>query len=444
MLLVLRCTIILCMESNNLDSFTNTIYRWGLKGGLGILDQAVFSGANFLISVFLARWLNNEDFGEFAIGFAVLTFFMQVYTSFTLEPMSVLGPSAYRDRIASYLLGQVRLLFWMSVPTSILLVLIVWLGQSIKPNSVAGWVLIFSAMNMPFVLFPLLMRRVFYVLLKPGIALLGSVIYLLGLLLSYYLASQSGVLNGVTSILIISLAGLLSGISLLLILRMENTASDRIDLSEILIETWSFGKWLIVSGVLIGLATQSQIYLTGILSRVEDAGAVRILQTFIQPMMLTATAFSALATPAITADFASGAYEFMRRKIFLFTILLGGIALFYECLLVLFSGRLNQFLFEGKYLSYTNQIPIWGFIPVLLAFFWGGAISLQASQKPQAMVIISGTWAFFSFVPGLIIIPVWGAWGATISIVSGFVAAFASTWVLYWFWVHKIYIDEKR
>lgn len=432
------------MESNNLDSFTNTIYRWGLKGGLGILDQAVFSGANFLISVFLARWLNNEDFGEFAIGFAVLTFFMQVYTSFTLEPMSVLGPSAYRDRIASYLLGQVRLLFWMSVPTSILLVLIVWLGQSIKPNSVAGWVLIFSAMNMPFVLFPLLMRRVFYVLLKPGIALLGSVIYLLGLLLSYYLASQSGVLNGVTSILIISLAGLLSGISLLLILRMENTASDRIDLSEILIETWSFGKWLIVSGVLIGLATQSQIYLTGILSRVEDAGAVRILQTFIQPMMLTATAFSAMATPAITADFASGAYEFMRRKIFLFTILLGGIALFYECLLVLFSGRLNQFLFEGKYLSYTNQIPIWGFIPVLLAFFWGGAISLQASQKPQAMVIISGTWAFFSFVPGLIIIPVWGAWGATISIVSGFVAAFASTWVLYWFWVHKIYIDEKR
>ena len=427
-----------------MDSVRNTIYRWGLKGGLGILDQAVFSGANFLISVFLARWLNNEDFGEFAIGFALLTFFVQVYTSFALEPMSVLGPSAHRDRIVSYLLGQVRLLFWLSVPTSILLVLIVWLGQSIKPHSVEGSVLIFSAMNMPLVLFPLLMRRVFYVLLKPGIALLGSVIYLLVLLLSYYLAGKSGVLDGVTSILIISLAGLLSGLLLLLILRMENIASDRINLSEILIETWSFGKWLIVSGVLIGLATQSQIYLTGILYHVEEAGAVRILQTFIQPMMLTATAFSALATPAITADFAAAAYKLMRKKIFLFTILLGGITLFYEYLLVLFSERLNQFLFEGKYLSYTNQIPIWGFIPVLLALFWGGAIALQASQKPQAMLIIASTWAFFSFVPGLIIIPVWGAWGATISIVSGFVAAFASTWALYWFWVHKTYIDDKR
>ena len=428
------------MKSNRLDAITNTLYRWGLKGGLGVLDQVIFSGANFLISVFLARSLRNEDFGEFAIGFAFLTFFVQVYTSFALEPMGVLGPSGYRERIASYLSGQVRLLFLLSAPIGILLVFAIWLGQSASASSV----LIFSAISLPFVLFPLLMRRVFYVLLRPGTALLGSAIYLLVLLLSYYLASQFGILNGATSILMISLASLLSGLSLLLILRMENIASDRINLSEILIETWSFGKWLIVSGVFIGVATQSQIYLTGILSHVEDAGAVRILQTFIQPMMLTATAFSALATPAITADFASAAYELMRRKIFLFTILLGGIALFYEYLLVLFSDRLNQFLFEGKYLSYTNQIPIWGLVPVLLAFFWGGAIALQVSQKPQAMLIISGTWAFFSFVPGLILIPVWGAWGATISIVSGFVAAFASTWALYWFWVHKIYMDEKR
>lgn len=440
MLPVIPYTIILCMESNRLDAITNTLYRWGLKGGLGVLDQVIFSGANFLISVFLARSLRNEDFGEFAIGFAFLTFFVQVYTSFALEPMGVLGPTGYRERIASYLSGQVRLLFLLSAPIGILLVFAIWLGQSASASSV----LIFSAISLPFVLFPLLMRRVFYVLLRPGTALLGSAIYLLVLLLSYYLASQFGILNGAISILMISLASLLSGLSLLLILRMENIASDRINLSEILIETWSFGKWLIVSGVFIGVATQSQIYLTGILSHVEDAGAVRILQTFIQPMMLTATAFSALATPAITADFASAAYKLMRRKIFLFTILLGGIALFYEYLLVMFRDRLNQFLFEGKYLSYTNQIPIWGLVPVLLAFFWGGAIALQASQKPQAMLIISGTWAVFSFVPGLILIPVWGAWGATISIVSGFVAAFASTWALYWFWVHKIYMDEKR
>ena len=83
---------------------------WGLKSGLTILDQGIYSGANFLTSILLAKWLSNIEFGGFAIGLAALTFFMQVYTSFALEPMSVLGPSGYRDRLASYLMGQVRLL----------------------------------------------------------------------------------------------------------------------------------------------------------------------------------------------------------------------------------------------------------------------------------------------------------------------------------------------
>lgn len=440
MLLVLPCTIILSMEISGLASFANTFYRWGLKGGLGILDQVVFSGANFLTSVFLARWLSNKDFGEFAIGLAVLTFFIQVYTSCALEPMSVLGPSDYRDRLASYLFGQVWLLFLVSIPIGILLVFAIWLSRSTS----VGSVLTFSAISLPFVLFPLLMRRIFYVLSKPSISLLGSVIYLLGLLLAYYLARRYGGLNGVNSILIISLAGLLSSLLLIGLLRMEITTFDKINLSKILVETWSFGRWLIASGVLIGLATQSQIYLVGALSDIEDAGGVRILQTFIQPIMLTSTAFSALATPSITADFASGSYKSMQRKVFLFTLVLGSTALIYEFLLFLFSGSVNQFLFDGKYSSFSSQIPIWGFAPVLLSFFWGGVISLQATKNPQAMLIISGSWALFSLIPALIIIPILGTWGATISVVSGFCAAFMSTWVLYWTLVHQKYLNGTR
>jgi len=430
------------MEENGLASLASTIYRWGLKGGLGILDQGLFSGANFLAIVFLARSLDTEDFGGFAVGFAALSFFMQIYTSFVLEPMSILGPSNYRERIGSYLLAQVRLLFLLATPTGVFLGFIIWLNQFIGNDTIATSVLIFSSISLPFILFPLLMRRIFYVLLKPGLALLGSAIYFLGLFLVFFLLVRIRVLNEISSVLLLSLAGLLSGFTLLLFLQNEKSPEDPVDLKAILVETWSFGKWLIVSGVLIGLATQSQIYLTGVLSRLEEAGAVRILQTFIQPMMFTSTAFSALATPAITVDFASGFYKSMRRKMIRFTLILGGTALVYELLLVLFSASLNQILFEEKYSSYTSQIPIWGLVPILLSFFWGGAISLQVSQKPQAMLIISGFWALFSFVPGLIIIPAWGAWGATVSIVMGFIAAFVSTWVLYWLWVHRVYMND--
>ena len=416
---------------------------WGLKGGLAVFDQAVFSGANFLTSILLARWLSNKDFGGFAIGLAILTFFMQVYTSFTLEPMSVLGPSGYRDRLVSYLMGQVWLLFLLSVPLGMLLGLIVLVTQLLNGNSYMSPILLFSAMSLPFILLPLLMRRIFYVLLKPGFALAGSAIYFSGLLLTFYFAKRFGILTGANSILIVSLASFFSGLIMLLFLRNEGSSYGKIDLKAILVETWSFGKWLVISGALIGLATQSQVYLAGVLSSTEDAGVVRILQTFIQPMMLISTAFSALATPVIATDFVLRDYQSMRRKIFLFTLLLGGTALAYECLLVFFGSSLNNALFGEKYSSYSNQIPIWGFVPVILSLFWGGVIALQSIKKPHTMLIISGAWAFFSFVPALVFIPIWGVRGATISIVAGFVAAFISAWFLYWIMVHRKYITVK-
>jgi O-antigen/teichoic acid export membrane protein len=227
---------------------------------------------------------------------------------------------------------------------------------------------------------------------------------------------------------------------MLLFLRSKISPHEKINLMTILVETWSFGKWLVISGALIGLATQSQVYLVGALSSTEDAGVVRILQTFIQPMMLTFTAFSVLATPVIVNDFALKNYKSMGRKIFLFTLLAGVTALVYECLLVLFGNSLNNALFGEKYSSYSNQIPIWGFVPVIWALFWGGGIALQAVQKPQAMVIVSGLWAFFSLVSGLILIPALGVWGTTISIVLGFVVAFVSVWVLYWIVVYRKYV----
>jgi O-antigen/teichoic acid export membrane protein len=417
--------------------------RWGLKGGLAILDQVVFSGANFITSILLAKWLSGKDFGGFAIGLAVLTFFMQIYTSFTLEPISVLGLSGYRDRLISYLMGQVRLLFLLSVPLGILLGLIALVTQSFYGSSGTSPILFFSGLGLPFILFPLLMRRIFYVLLKPGFALAGSVIYFLTLSLVFYLAKRFGVLSGTNSLLIVSLSSFFSGLIMLLLLRRNSPPTEKIDLWLILVETWSFGKWLVISGMFIGLATQSQIYLAGVLSSVEDAGAVRILQTFIQPMMLTFTAFSALATPAIVNDFVLRNYRAMRRKVFLFTLLASAGALMYEYLLFLFGSSLNNALFGEKYSAYSNQILIWGLIPVIWALFWGGGIALQAIQKPHAMAIISSVWVFFSLISGLIFIPVLGVWGATISIVLGYVVTLINIWIMYWIIVHRKYMRKN-
>lgn len=412
---------------------------------MGILDQGLYSGANFVTSIVLARTLSREHFGAFALGFAVLSFFMQVYTSFALEPMGVIGPSDYAGRIRSYLLGQTQLLFTLVLPISLALALFVWLFAMRVGHTEGGTILVVSALTLPFILFPLLMRRIFYILFRPGIALLGSLIYSVLLVAMIMIADSLIVLNDTAGILILAIAGSASGgVLLQIFLRSGGSETHAVELRTILRRTWDFGKWLIFSGILIGLATQSQVYLTGVLSSVEAAGAVRILQTYIQPMMLTSTAFSALAAPAIAADFAAGLGQQVRRKILRFTLVLASISLLYEFFLVSFGSTLNKILFEERFSATVPFIPYWGLVPILLSLYWGGAMALQAAHKPEAMLVIAAFWSVFSLVPGVLLIPRLGVSGATISILSGFVAALLSTWFLYWLWVHREFRTREK
>src|SRR6266542_4967051 len=88
--------------------------HWGLKGGLSIVDQGLYSGANFVLSILLARWLIPANYGIYSIAFAVYQFVFQAHNSLILEPMSVLGPAKMPHRLADYLRDQIKLHFFVS------------------------------------------------------------------------------------------------------------------------------------------------------------------------------------------------------------------------------------------------------------------------------------------------------------------------------------------
>src|SRR5258708_15442218 len=80
-----------------------TASRWSAKGSLAILDQALISGSNFLVGIFLARWLAPAQYGAYALGFSVFLLLTFLYQSLLLEPMSVFSGSAYRKSLRGYL-----------------------------------------------------------------------------------------------------------------------------------------------------------------------------------------------------------------------------------------------------------------------------------------------------------------------------------------------------
>jgi len=59
----------------NMTLFVERMRRWGLKGGLGILDQGLYSGANFVLGILLARWFSPEEYGAFSAAYSIFLLF---------------------------------------------------------------------------------------------------------------------------------------------------------------------------------------------------------------------------------------------------------------------------------------------------------------------------------------------------------------------------------
>src|SRR5215211_3033711 len=147
---------------------------WGIKGGLSILDQGLYSGSNFVLSVLLARWLLPSHYGAFSIAFSVYLFIYQIHNSLLIEPMSVLGPTNMHHRLTDYLRDQIKLHFVVSVLGGLIIIVV---GLVILVfNQVLGQAVSMVGIVLSFMLLPLLMRRGFYLFQKPQIALYGSVV----------------------------------------------------------------------------------------------------------------------------------------------------------------------------------------------------------------------------------------------------------------------------
>src|SRR5690242_19498314 len=94
---------------------------WLRKCLLAVIDQGLISGSNFLLAILLARWLPAEQYGAYALSFAVFVLFSFLQQGLFLEPMSVFGPSTYQKSQREYL-GS---LLWLQAALAALILIAV-------------------------------------------------------------------------------------------------------------------------------------------------------------------------------------------------------------------------------------------------------------------------------------------------------------------------------
>jgi hypothetical protein len=162
---------------------------------LALVDQGLIGTSNFIVGILLARQVSPAAYGAYAVAFECFLGLSIVYGSLVLEPMSVFGPSTYRESPREYLAILLRVHLATAVASVVILGGAAWIARSLARNTSLPGALAGTVVAVPCVLLFWLARRAFYVKLKPTAAAYGSVVYCIVLVFGLVVLQRFGLLS---------------------------------------------------------------------------------------------------------------------------------------------------------------------------------------------------------------------------------------------------------
>lgn len=377
-------------------------------------DQGLVAGSGFLINILLGRWLVPEQYGSYALAYSVFLFGAGFHQALLLEPMSVFGPTSYKDQLPAYLGTLLRLHFAITIALSLLLGLGVAGSQyffkvpSLFP-ALAG-----VGVAAPCILFFWLWRRVAYLDLRPGIAVRGAVIYVGIVVVLLVLLVRTGWLSPLSAFLTQAVAGLAAGVMLVFLIPPGPSSSTKTSSGAILKQHWEYGRWAILSATVYWLSNGAYYVIVGTLLGIKEAAALRALQNFVLPIPHFVSALSLLFLPWASARFADSEGPVFRRGISNISLLFTAVATGYLLCLMLWGRWLIEVLYKGKYTPFAYLLPLMALPVLFTAVFQGPAIGVRAMQAPSEIFRSYAAAGAVTLVVGISFTYYWGLLGAVL------------------------------
>ena len=417
----------------------NRVRTWGIKSGVSIVDQGLVSGAGFLLSFLLARWLSSEAYGAFAVAFATLLLLSGFHNVLLLEPMSVMGPARYSNQASAYLAAQLKIHKLLGSLLAGALLLTALLMKLLEANRELAMATAASAFALPFFLMLWLVRRMAYMVQRPAIAGWASAGYFLLTLFGLLVLHTRNVLTPTTAFFVLGSAGLLSvALPLRQLGMLGARTGDPCSWRAVAQENWNYGRWLVLSTALFSVAAQIQTYLVAGFLGLGAAGIFRAMQVPSLVMTQIVIAVGLLVLPSMSYEFGLGQLAQLRKKAVLASAFVTLLALGYAAFLALFADSIEHLLYGGKYSGYVRLIPILGLVPVCTGLAIGFSMAVRASQKPHFDLVANAISAPAGLITAAVFIKLWGLNGAALSLVAGF-AAYAA--VFCWSFKRSTQID---
>jgi O-antigen/teichoic acid export membrane protein len=405
-------------------NWLSVLVFWLRKVSFSVLDQGLISGSNFLIGVLLARWLEPEQFGAYALAFSAFLLISVVYQALVLEPQSVFATSTYRHEPRQYMGSLLRLhgvlasALFLAFATAAVLTHGRHPGGSL-PGALAGIVL-----ATPWILLLWLSRRMCYAKQTPHVATSGAVIYSVIMLCGLLALLRLRLLTPATVFTLMGVASLVTSLVLLVVLRPSLLAgSSATRLSEVSRQHWSYGRWALAAYVMAWVPGNLYYLLLGRLSGMADVGALRALLNLALPVGQTYAALSMLFLPFLSRVRSENGSCAMKGPAIKITVLFAGIAVAYWTILITFSQPIVRWLYAGRYVSQSHWMPFVAIASVFWCAAYGPMVILRVLQTPVTIFWIYTMCAAISVLIGAPITKFYGLAGAMVGGVLSSLAA---------------------
>jgi len=410
------------------------VYRWlsgqfgstSRKGVLALVDQAVFSGSNFLTTVVIGRFCGLDQLGVYSLAFAVLVFLAVIHESLIWTPYTIYSHRLKRDEQPEYA-GTVLIMQGLFTLAGICVVVTMAsaLSAGIGPVGLAPvmWVLAAAA---PCYLLRELIRRLLLARLEVtkvlGIDILVAVVQFGGFITLYWLGGLSAATAcGAVGIacLVISV-GWLATTARRLVIRPRNVGSH-------LRRHWSFGRWICASQMADSAHNYALHWLLAVALGTAATGvfaACSSLVLIFNPLIL---GIGSVLVPRAAQVYADGGNSEVRRVVWKTTAFLAA-AMAVICFgLAIFGDTALELLYDGQeYAGHGLIITLLAVATLAGTFSFAADHGLWVIERPDINFIVRAGGLATTLTVAFLLVGTWGVAGVAIARLLGMSVASAA------------------
>ncbi|WP_322806320.1 hypothetical protein [Thermanaerothrix sp.] len=336
---------------------------WLGRGFWAVADQGLFSLTNFLVNIFLARWLEPEEYGAFSITLSIYYFLMGLYSAVMTEPMTVFGAGKYHQYFRKYL-GILFYGHWViSAFIAFLLGGIAFITYKLNSAIVAHSLLGLIIATPPLLLL-WLMRRAPYVVMRTQWAVIGGGLNLLVTLAGIILMRQLNLLTSLSSLVLLGIAAVLASLVILIKMKPQLIGFSGFPTPKIIFtEHKSYGIWGIPAFIAYWTSGQILIFLVPIFEGLTASAKLAAIWNLYKPIGLLIQSFSPMLISVISRWNAINmdSNEQIRRLKWMVMVSFGCVG-FYSLMLTSLNGYILSFIYENKYSNNGNLVGLSGAI----------------------------------------------------------------------------------